>query len=672
MKSFLNTFFFHLILSTLVFSQITDSTDIKTEETLNEILDESFEESDNSDLYNSIEELLLNPIDLNSADIFELTKIPFVTTEIAKIIISYRDKFGPFVLVQELYSMKEIDKSITDKIIPFVKVENNFDSLNQFQENELSEYQPPLLSNLKILLRSRFGNDLQTREGFRDGTYVGSKLRAYNRILLKYSNNIQAGILFEKDAGEKDFNDFNSYHLSIRDFDLLNQLIIGDYIVEFGQGLMLWSPYSFSKGSDAIFPVKRRGKILKPYTSSTEYNFMRGIAASLSLDNFLITIFYSAKSVDANIDSVSNKIISTPETGLHTTLNELSRKNLAKEKLFGGRIAYKYKSFLEFGVSTYFSEFSHDFLQTSVYDLAGREFNYYSFDYNLYYSVFNFFGEFVYNKTSVASINGVILSPANNFIVSASLRNYPKNFVNLHGFGFGEQSGKTQNEFGIYLGVKYRSNFGIINLYYDQFRFPFSTFENPVPSSGKEIYLSYSKNVFNNSILNLRFKSETKDVTEDFNSVKTTVERIRNSFRAELVYEISKNLRMKSRMELNTYGIEKIDLKEKGILIFQDVRYNISKNLLIQGRIILFETDSFKSAVYEFENDLAGILSNLAMYDEGMRWYLLVKYKILKNLTLSAKYSETYKPGLRTLSSGNNIIYNNKDNRISFQIDLNY
>jgi len=55
-----------------------------------------------------------------------------------------------------------------------------------------------------------------------------------------------------------------------------------------------------------------------------------------------------------------------------------------------------------------------------------------------------------------------------------------------------------------------------------------------------------------------------------------------------------------------------------------------------------------------------------------MRWYVMVRYKIMKNINLSFKYAETYKPKERTLSSGNNLITNNLDNKISLQIDMNF
>ncbi|MCL6494913.1 MAG: hypothetical protein K6T54_09090, partial [Ignavibacterium sp.] len=405
---------------------------------------------------------------------------------------------------------------------------------------------------------------------------------------------------------------------------------------------------------------------------ATEYDFMRGGAATINYSDLTFTIFYSSRKIDANVDSATNKITSTPKTGLHLTENDLNKRDRASEKIFGGRISYKHQNIFNIALSSYESKFSNEFEPTSIYDISGNTFRYHSLDYDFNLNPVNLFGEIVYNETSMASLNGVLITPIKNFNITASLRSYPRNFINLHGFAFGEQSGKTSNEFGIYYGIKWRSNFGLFNFYYDQFKFPFVTFENPVPSSGEEFYLSYSKNIFSKTQLNLRLKSERKEVTEKLNDLKTVVQRIRNSYRTEIVYDVSNKLRMKSRFEFNTYDIKDAEINEKGFLVFQDIRYAVTKTLLLYGRIIFFETDSFNSAVYEFENDLTGVLTNLAMYGKGLRWYLMIRYKPFDFATLSLKYSETYKPNEITLSSGNNLIRNNLDNRISFQIDIAY
>jgi hypothetical protein len=170
----------------------------------------------------------------------------------------------------------------------------------------------------------------------------------------------------------------------------------------------------------------------------------------------------------------------------------------------------------------------------------------------------------------------------------------------------------------------------------------------------------------------LRYKYENKEVTELVNIDEKIVRRLKQIVRTDLIYNLSKDLRLKTRIEYNHFFIKDVNLKENGLLIFQDLRYVPVKNINLYGRIIFFQTDSFNSAVYEYENDLLGVMPNLAMYGKGVRWYFIVKYKPLKFLTLSAKYSETYKPDVTSLSSGDNEIIGNVDNRISFQMDMSF
>jgi len=107
-------------------------------------------------------------------------------------------------------------------------------------------------------------------------------------------------------------------------------------------------------------------------------------------------------------------------------------------------------------------------------------------------------------------------------------------------------------------------------------------------------------------------------------------------------------------------------------MAFQDIRFSPFQNISIDGRIILFQTDSFNSAIYEYENDLMGILSNVALYGKGIRWYLQVKYKLANFLSITAKYSETYKPLEKNLGSGLSEINNNIDNKLSIQAEISF
>ena len=651
----------------IIFSQ-TDSSYIEAEDVLDDILQEPSEETDNSDLYESIEYLLNHPINLNTAKISDLQQIPELDLESARLIISYKEKYGYFFSVKELNAVQGLDKDLIERISPFLKVIKNEKQKAQTIKNESTFDE--ILYNTNFKLRSRLINDLQTRKGFINNKYEGTKPKVYNRMTLKYSDNYQAGFLAEKDAGESSIDEFKSYYFAINEIGHLQNLIVGDYLVEFGQGLSLWSPYGFSKGSDAVYPVKKRERKLRPYASATETGFLHGAASSIIVDDFTFSAFFSKNKMEANIDPVTGDILSVQVDGLHRTETEIKKKNAAEETLWGGRIDYTTGELIRTGLMHYRSKYSNSFSPSDVFDLKGNEFNFTSFYYDLIINNINIFGEFVYNGTSVASINSVQFSIIRDLSFISSIRSYPRNYVSLHGYAFAERSGAPSNEFGIYNGIKWRTPIGLLNFYYDQFKFPFATFLNPLPSEGDEFLADLTSKPLSKVETRIRYKYEDKDITESIDNTKQLVKRLRQTIRFELIYYPTKNLRLKGRYEFNNYRIASIDVNEDGYLFFQDIRYSPSANFNLYARIIFFRTDSFNSAIYEYENDLTGILSNLAMYGEGIRWYLIVRYRPMKLFTISAKYSETYKPKEKSLSSGNNTIDGNLDNRLSLQLDL--
>lgn len=647
----------------------TDSSYLKTEDLIESVIEDALEETDNSDLFDSFEHLIANPIDINTADITELLRIPFIDVNSANLIIAHRKKFGSYFSINELYSIRDIPKEVTDKIVPFVTL-----TRKQFIQEPSKQVVSVkrFIDEIKVELRTRTIQDFQERKGFADNKYAGSNTKMYNRLLVKQGSNYQLGILAEKDAGETSLNDFTSFHLLVKDISLLKTLALGDYILEFGQGVALWGTYDVTKSTDAIYPAKKNARGIRAYTSSTEVEFLRGGATAIEYNDFKLSAFYSYNYFDANIDTISNIITSRPIDGFHRTAGELFRKDLGLEKLFGGALEYKIANRIKLGYLAYQAEINFPIEPTTTYGISGDSFFYNSAFYDAVFSNINLFGEFSYDGTSVASINGLNISVSRNFSLVTAFRNYPKNYVNYKGSGFGERAGATSNETGFYTGFRWRTEIGLLNFYYDQFKYPYRTFTDVSPSQGDEFLAELSSKPYRSAETKIRYKYENKEVTQTIDDLKQLTKRLRQSIRAEVAFYPVKSIRLKTRVEYNYFRINHLNQKEDGTLLFQDIRYTPTNNLNIYGRVIFFRTDSFNSAIYEYENDLTGVLTNLAMYGEGMRWYFVLRYRPIKLFTLSLKYSETFKPKEKTLSSGNNLINNNIDNRISLQLDFNY
>ncbi|OGU34129.1 MAG: hypothetical protein A2068_04840 [Ignavibacteria bacterium GWB2_35_6b] len=656
MKTFLITFL--LIPVSALFSQ-TDST-YQINEILNSILEESTIDAEDSQLYDLIEELLNNPIDLNSASVNDLLKIPTIDLQTTQSIIDYRNKSGSFSSVNQLYLIENLNKESVDKIIPFITV-------SKVRREEFPE-EKVITIPFSINYRSRLIEDIQDRKGFITNAYAGDKLKFYNRIKGEYSN-YNFGLLTEKDAGEKSYADFYSFNFSADKFCFFDKIILGDYLVEFGQGLALWGPYSFSKGSEAVSSVSRNGRGIIPYLSSDENQFFRGGAAKINYNNFDFTFFYSANNFAATIE---NKFItSKPIDGYHRTENELSKKDAGSEKVLGTIIIYSLFQNSQINFLYYNSKFSASFLPDRIYDLSGSNFNFYSLSYSTIFDKFYLSGEFAFNGKSVASINNLQLTINRTFSFVASIRNYPRNFYSIHSSGFGESS-NTQNEFGIYTGIKTKLKSTEINFYYDQFKFPFATSTLPLPSSGHEFLLDVFHSFTAKTKLRLRYSRENKEIKSEAVIDEFVGNQIRQKIRLELIYNVSKNIRLKSRIEFTDVSFNRSYNSDTGFLAFQDLRFSPYNNLNIYTRLIFFDTESFDSRVYEFENDLTGVLTNSPLSGKGTKWYFLINYEILKSVKISAKYSELHQPELSFLSSGLNEIAGNINSKFSLQIDCNF
>jgi hypothetical protein len=634
----------------------SDTVETAVDEIFRELAEESDDDIDKSGLIDRLEELAENPLDINRASINELLEIPGMDILTAGKILSYRNDTGRIFSLTELNTISGINLKKLNRLKIFLKVENYFG-------DKIST-----TDSFSLHFRNRVAANLKKEDGFIRNKFEGNNLKTYNRLKVNY-NNYRLGITVDKDPGERSITDFYSLHLSLNNFGIFNKVIIGDFLSEFGQGLALWGPYSFSKSSEAVDPVKKKSMGIYEYTSTDENNFFRGIAANIKLKDFWFSLFYSNHNIDADVDTSEGYIQSAPVSGYHRTSTELMKKSSAGERTLGIMINASFSKNINLGLLLYQTKFSSSFVPHSVYDLRGSEFSFYSLSYNLFYKNINLFGEASFNGLSLASISCLEITITDFFAIVTSIRSYPGNYYNIHSFGFGEQN-NTQNEFGIYNGLKFSTPVGLFNLYYDQFKFPHKSYYSPLPASGDEFLFNYTTSPLKGLTTNFKYKFEDKDFGIKAGETIQIHKREKSSLRIESKYILNKEIELKTRVEVSSYEISDIDVSEKGFMIYQDLKFIPSGNYYIDGRIIFFRTDSFNSAIYEFENDLEGTYSITGLSGQGIRWYFLVKYKLFDMLKLSFKYSELYKPAEKTLGSGYSEIIGNFDNQISLQIEF--
>ena len=205
---------------------------------------------------------------------------------------------------------------------------------------------------------------------------MGNAHRTYFKYRLK-NNYLQAGITAEKDAGENFLGekqpygfDFYSAHLQAKNIGKIKNVIIGDYQMNFGQGLTMQSGMSFGKSSEVI-NIQKSGNLIKAHTAAAENLFFRGGAIQIApLKNLEIIAFLSSHKVDANIvDTLENDELafsSIQGTGMHRTESELLDKNVILQNHFGTHINYNYKR-LNLGLSYYKTKIDGDYRKENIH-----------------------------------------------------------------------------------------------------------------------------------------------------------------------------------------------------------------------------------------------------------------------------------------------------------------
>ena len=616
---------------------------------LENILEQVTLDAEDSQLIDLLTQLQENPLDINRAGLEELQQIPGINSILAFNIVAHRSKV-PFSDLDDLLLVDGMTSDLLFRIRPFVRV-----------ADPGAETAGPLLAHVQ--LRTRATEDLERRRGFEDGTFQGSPLKLYNRLTASFAigevkqersdvrrdlaeaTTVELGIVTEKDAGERKIADYIAGYASATIPSISTRFIVGDFSMESAEGLVFWRSAGLSKGTEVIANVRKNGAGVRPYLSTNENWYFRGLGTEVSLDWVNVTLLYSNKPMHGTKDD-EGVITTLDNSGLFRTESELGRRNQTRERLLGGRLSTTPLEGMKVGLTGYQARFADAVELSSVSRLLARTASVVGWDFSYTQRWFNVFAELVRgNYSRTAGVAGILLKPHETAAVSCAVRSFPERFVSLHSNVFGESGGAASNESGAYFGLALRPTPGFsLSMYYDQFRFPWKTSSSLFPSAGHD-FLAFSEIKLSSKLsLQLQFKEKRKDdpgITTDAlgREVKVDEARTQRNYRATIELVSSRTFRLRSRVELVSARYSDSRPQQKGALVFQDVRFFPLPGFLVDARVVAFQTDSYDSRVYEFESDHLGTFYNPSLYGKGLRWYILARIEISPYFDLSVKYS---------------------------------
>jgi hypothetical protein len=552
--------------------------------------------------------------------------------------------------VYELQVIPEFTPLTCYHLIPFVEVKNKFLEPKSVWRKIREE------KNNYLLLRYTSGI-----EGSNDNVnYAGSAENLYVRFRSSHSKDYSLGFTCEKDAGEKIIwspsskrygMDYWSYHFSLFNKGKFKAITLGDYQLQFGQGLILSSGFSIGKGSETITTIRRNNLGIKSYTSVLESGYFRGGACTYSPNsNVDVTGFYSNTNIDARINSDSliedPFITSIQSSGYHRTSQEISAKHQIKLEAIGGNLSYlSTDNNFHLGVSFLNAQYSVPIKKTArVYNQFAFEgknnFNS-SIDYSYVKNNFNFFGEGAISRNGgKAYLAGFIASLSSRVEIAMIYRNYAKDFQGIYGNAFRENTNNT-NERGVYWGIKIKPfTSWTLSAYYDKFSFPWLKYQVNAPSNGYGYLgrLHYQPSKLIQLYVQIRTENKEKNQTGIASNINCIVPTVKKNYMIHLDYKAKNNISLKSRVQVSSY--QQNSSPTFGYFIMEEINLDLGKFKLCT-RYALFDTDDYDNRQYAYEKDVLYSFSIPALFGKGTRVYAVVQIKILKNVDVWLKYAKT-------------------------------
>lgn len=642
---------------------------------------------DYESLLEDLEYLHEHPMNLNTATFSDLQKLPFLTDFQIRSLLDYRNENGFLLSLYELQLVHGFAEETISKMLPYVTVVKPVQTIMPHGfRNVLKNGKGEITLGARRAIEKPSGYTIMDSCS---GTtvYPGDPWHYYAKTGFHYGNKIDFGATVEKDPGESFFSrsnrngfDFYSAHLMVCDMGFLKTIIVGDYRLQFGQGLTLWNGYSPGKSTLPLYVVKRQDAA-KKYTSTEENNFFRGIAASLKSGKFTFTGFYSSKRNDANIADTLNSgmpaFSSFQYSGYHRTKYEIADEKSVHVRSFGSNLTCR-GEYLKMGLTFVHYRFDSYLLQSNkpykANDFSGSSLVNAGLNYMLTLKNIQLAGEVSYGHQAFATLHTAVFTASKYASVAILFRYFPASYYAMHSAAFSEGSGDS-NENGLYLGaVIHPLPHWTLSAYADFYRFPWLRYHVNAPSSGKDYMAMVSYHPDRNMEMSLRFRMESKQVNSTSNEqhIEDLIWSDYTGLRYHFTCNCNDALQLQMRMEYVSVKTEE-KTPERGFMLYQDVVYRFRKiPAILYFRYAWFDTYNYNSRIYMYEQQTLPSFASTALYDEGYRTYIMMRYNFSDRVSCWIRMARTSYSEKTTIGSGYDQILSSARHEIKFQVVIRF
>ena len=627
---------------------------------------------------NELEELsnrLQEPVNLNSATREQLEQFPFLSDIQIEHLLAYIYIHGQMETIYELQLVEELDRQTIQYLLPFVCIK----AIN----NEPAFRWKTMLKDAgrygKNEVLTRLDIPFYKRKGY-EHTYLGPSVYNSVKYTFRYRDQLYAGGVAEKDAGEpfaalhnRYGYDYYSFYLLLQNCGRLKSLAVGNYRLSFGQGLVMSTDYLMGKTIYAS-SFNNRSTGIKRHSSTDEYNYFRGVATTVALTKRLsVSAFYSHRNMDGVV--TDGEITSVYKTGLHRSRKEADKKNLLTSQLTGGNVSYQ-QNHIRLGITGVYYVFNRPYEPEltgySKYNIHGNHFYNLGIDYAYRWRRFSFQGETAIGKQGWASLNRLQYSPVQDIQFILIHRFYSYDYWAMYAHSFGEGS-TVQNEQGYYVGLE-TTPFSHWRFFvsFDLFSFPWKKYRINKPSRGTDglIQATFTPRTNLSMYLKYRYKQKERDLTGSKGTLTLPI--FHHQLRYRLNYSLNDVFSSRTTLDYNHFHSQD-RAATKGYQVTQMISSQLPWTRLfadVQGSY--FCTDDYDSRVYVSEKGLLYTFYTPSFQGRGFRCAVRLRYELNKHWLFITKFGETIYLNRNEIGSDNDLIYGNKKADIQMQLRIKF
>ena len=584
------------------------------------------------DTYDLLCELEQHPMDINQATREQLEQLPFLSAQQVEEIVEYLYRYGPMKSLGELRMIRSLDDGRRRLLTYFIFIGD------RSQETGDSRLTARVLNELMATGRIPF----YERKGD-TGAYQGYPYRHWLRYQLTYGDQLKAGIVGSQDAGEPFFAgknrlgyDYYSFYLQLNHWRRIETLVLGNFRVSMGMGLILNNSFGLGKVS-MLQNMGRPTSTVRAHSSRSSDGYLQGAAATVNITKGLTaTGFISYRAMDAtlNKDGTAATIVTS---GYHRTETELEKKNNLKNTTFGGNVRYQANGY-HAGFNLVGTHLNRELKPNTTalyrqYYAQGYDFLNVSADYGYVHHRFSVNGETALNREgALATINSVSLQLGSEWSLMALYRFYSYHYTSLYANSYSD-GGSVQNESGIYIGATWQpSPSWKLMAYTDYAYFPWAKYQISQSSHSWDqlLQVSYSKKRWS---FGGRYRLRIRQKDNDDKTALVT----RTEHRGRLSAEYSSVWSSRTQVD---FGFISFNTPEAGLMVSETLGFT-HRWLRLNGGLGWFHTDSYNSRVYLYELGPLYSYSFTQFSGEGIRYWLMARANIGSRLMLTAKMGVT-------------------------------